>query len=850
MSRYYDSQRCPDCRASLSAEATACGSCGLPLRGLTAERLAAALRQADVMLARLRDERTAAAVEADPPAVTAPTPPGVASTARAGGWLSGASVAAILLGLGALCTLVAATVFVAVTWGDLSVAARTAMLLGVTVLFAAAAVAVTHRGLRGSAEALWLVVAGMFALDLAGARTAGLLGADTVRLATWLTASGIALLLFFAAVARLAQATPIRALIGAQVAAALGLVAAAIGRAVVWPYDIGWFAALAVAVVAGIVAVSGALRLHVLAMAAAGLAALSWAILGLSGVESAVTAPALGQLVGQGTGGQLLVAAGYAAAAACLRALPQLICVVAAGLSLAGAGLLVWLPTWAEGRTPAALGIAVVAVLLATAALAAGTSRVWAPAAAAVALVAWTAVAVVVGALLGAAADSAVRTASQAWAAGPSAAVAAPHLAGLPRAWTLPLLLAAAGLVATVLTGWLLRIRRTDPAEPAVAPNPAAGLGVALVTGVAGIAVLPLLYAGPLWLAVVVPAVVGAVALAAAEIWTRSVTAPRGGLLALTGLGWALPLVVAGVPALASTSLTAALASGVAALAAVGALTGRRSDRHRSLLALLAVTAAGVAVFGWARLMDVPPAPRAFVLTVMAVLALLAAQAGPVRRIVEARRGAEAGAGVVAIAGLLLLASHESLGWLALALTLVGAGVVAVALLVGDRRQVAGPGGVLLAGASWVRLVDTGVDVVEAYTLPSAVVLLAVGLRRLQRDASVGTARALLPGLTLGVVPSLLASLTDPVSLRGLLLGIACVALVLAGVALRWSTPLVVGASALAILAVRELGPLALAVPRWSLLGAAGLLLIAVGVTWEQRWRDVVSAARYVASMR
>lgn len=388
MSRFYDPGRCPDCRAALPVEATACGSCGLPLRSLTAQRLAAALRQADVMLARLRDERAAPAAEADAPAVPAAPAPDVASATPRPGWLSGASVAAILLGVGALCTLVAATVFVAVTWGDLSVAARTAMLLGVTALFAAAAIAVTRRGLRGSAEALWLVVAGMFALDLAGARAAGLLGADTFSLATWLTVSGGLLVLAFAGVARWVQATATRALVGAQVVAAAVLVVVWAGRAVVWPRDIGWFAALAVLALAGMVVVAGRLGLPVLAIAAAGLAALSWAVLAVSAVESAVGQPSLGQLVGQGTGGQLLVAAGFAAAVGCLGALPRLGRIVAAGLALAGAGLLVWLPTWAEGRTPAALGIAVVAVLLATASLAVGTSRTWAPAAAAVDLAA------------------------------------------------------------------------------------------------------------------------------------------------------------------------------------------------------------------------------------------------------------------------------------------------------------------------------------------------------------------------------------------------------------------------------------------------------------------------------
>ena len=102
----------------------------------------------------------------------------------------------------------------------------------------------------------------------------------------------------------------------------------------------------------------------------------------------------------------------------------------------------------------------------------------------------------------------------------------------------------------------------------------------------------------------------------------------------------------------------------------------------------------------------------------------------------------------------------------------------------------------------------------------------------------------------MALAPSLFVALDDPVSLRGFLLGSAALALVLAGAALRWSAPLLSGAVTLGVLALRQLGPLAVAVPRWSLLGAAGLLLFAVGITWEQRRRDLTVAARYVASLR
>ena len=115
------------------------------------------------------------------------------------------------------------------------------------------------------------------------------------------------------------------------------------------------------------------------------------------------------------------------------------------------------------------------------------------------------------------------------------------------------------------------------------------------------------------------------------------------------------------------------------------------------------------------------------------------------------------------------------------------------------RRFLAWPGGLLLAMATWVRLAELGVTMPEAYTLPSALVLTAVGCWRLSRDDRTGTMRSLAPGLGLATVPSLLVVLDDPTSLRALLLGLGCLALVLgggrpalertAGRRIRWSGP-------------------------------------------------------------
>ncbi len=90
----------------------------------------------------------------------------------------------------------------------------------------------------------------------------------------------------------------------------------------------------------------------------------------------------------------------------------------------------------------------------------------------------------------------------------------------------------------------------------------------------------------------------------------------------------------------------------------------------------------------------------------------------------------------------------------------------------------------------------------------------------------------------------------DPVSPRAVLLGAACLAFLLAGSQLRWSTPLVVGAVVGGLLVLREVAPYAEATPRWVLIGLAGTVLTVVGVTWERRVVELREAAAYLGRLR
>jgi cell division protein FtsW (lipid II flippase) len=183
-------------------------------------------------------------------------------------------------------------------------------------------------------------------------------------------------------------------------------------------------------------------------------------------------------------------------------------------------------------------------------------------------------------------------------------------------------------------------------------------------------------------------------------------------------------------------------------------------------------------------------------------------------------------------------------------LTVAGALVTVASLVHRDHRHVAWVGGLLLAGATWVRLNDLGVHAPEPYTLPTAIVLILVGLRWMNRDVEASTTAALLPGLTLATLPTLLWALADPLSPRAVVMGAVFLALLLGGASMRWTAPVLVGWLGAGLLLLRELAPYAVQTPQWMLIGAAGTVLIGAGVTWEARVRDLRRATAYMARLR
>ncbi|WP_280905267.1 hypothetical protein [Streptomyces sp. MAA16] len=396
------------------------------------------------------------------------------------------------------------------------------------------------------------------------------------------------------------------------------------------------------------------------------------------------------------------------------------------------------------------------------------------------------------------------------WSGAPADARTAVAAGGLwpPHAWTAPVVLLS---VAAVL---------------ALAVRDAAWRPRALT------AALCLTWAALLTL----PAVLQLPFLAALSVQFLAVAAPL--LTARTRLpGLVLAQVAAvllGCSALATRTATLTVLAALALLFAAGC---RSVDRRvcaapAALVYAAALVVASGAAAGW------PPAHTALpLLSVPAVAALLAARLGAVSRATVPVEAAGAAAGLLAVG----LAAPDPAS-LSLVLGLCGVIAAGTAARAG-RRFVGVPATGLFVLAVWVRLVAWGVAAPEAYTLPVSVPALLVGAVRRRRDPLLSSWTAYGPGLAFTLVPSLATAWAEPYATRPLLLGATALLVTLLGARHRLRAPLVFGGAVLVLVALHELGPylaqLAGVLPRWVPPALAGVLLLAVGATYERRIRDV-----------
>lgn len=170
-----------------------------------------------------------------------------------------------------------------------------------------------------------------------------------------------------------------------------------------------------------------------------------------------------------------------------------------------------------------------------------------------------------------------------------------------------------------------------------------------------------------------------------------------------------------------------------------------------------------------------------------------------------------------------------------------------------SRRPLLGLAAVEVLALIWLRLGHAGVRLVEAYTLPLAALLLVVGVVADVRARRIGKQLAswltLGPGVVVALAPTTLLGLVEPGSIRPLV-GLVAGALVLVAGAFSGRRAAVdVGAAVVAGLGLRQLAPVAAELPNWVAIGLTGMLLLAVGATFEQRRRDLRSVRDHYAAL-
>lgn len=303
-----------------------------------------------------------------------------------------------------------------------------------------------------------------------------------------------------------------------------------------------------------------------------------------------------------------------------------------------------------------------------------------------------------------------------------------------------------------------------------------------------------------------------------------------GGVVVLGSLwtlGWLFGLVNVW-----STVATLGVGVGVAVMLGVSV---RSVDARSAWVAVAATATLGFAVV-LADALGAVSSELAFVGVVVGGLIVIAIQW------LVSKPGARVPTEVVSLvamgSGVLYATAEGNALWGARALS-VAVPVFALAGIENDRRGYRWAAAVCAVLAWWAWLVEFEVDLVEAFTLPAAVVALGAGWLATRSHPEVSSWSAYGAGLVMGTAPSLAVLVADGGALRGVLMSAALLVIVLLGVLLRLQAPVVVGVVALLVLGIDTLWPVAAQVQRWILIAIAGAVLVWLGATFERRWRDL-----------
>ncbi len=208
------------------------------------------------------------------------------------------------------------------------------------------------------------------------------------------------------------------------------------------------------------------------------------------------------------------------------------------------------------------------------------------------------------------------------------------------------------------------------------------------------------------------------------------------------------------------------------------------------------------------------------------VLMCSSASAVLVAEIIAAMVSADAGTGVV--------------------LTIAAAPLVAYGMNPA-RRVALLVAGLLLIVANTAFVLAAGATTIEWFTVPPAIVMLAIGVLAWRDQPSwvyLG------PGLLIGLVPSALIADSNDNWIRVTLVVAAALVVIVLGAQLGLQAPFVIGALVLAKIGIWQFLEVAPLIPRWITLGTAGTILLAVGATYERRLTQAKQAARWLSALR
>ncbi|HEX5596422.1 MAG TPA: hypothetical protein VFX61_10445 [Micromonosporaceae bacterium] len=319
------------------------------------------------------------------------------------------------------------------------------------------------------------------------------------------------------------------------------------------------------------------------------------------------------------------------------------------------------------------------------------------------------------------------------------------------------------------------------------------------------------------------------------------VAVPLGLVLGLAGMAGCLPAKASTLVALGLVVLASAVAGAVGrnlGVRIVGWLTTVVAGLGLALVAVLAA--------------ELPLRAGAFLVLGVAAVALAIGAALRVRRPVESAV-VEVASHAGAVVALLLSAGH--LRYAAAVCTLWGVAVGLRALRPGEssrRRWILAAVAVLSElVAAWLLLAAGRVAVLEAYTLPAAVLVLLAGWWALRSRPELSSWVGYGPGLAAALLPSLVSILAAPGQpWRRLLLGVGALAVVLAGAVWRRQAPVLLGGVTLVVVTLHEIAELWDRWQRWIFLAVGGLVLISLAMTYERRRRDLARLREAVGRMR